>query len=116
MIHRLLILWWFSEVIIMAIILDSEMKNDDFEIKHDKKLGYYKDYSKYFYENKNMGSKIIEKKQNINQYDNVILNKVLHSKIDKTTNLNIPTQKIYYNDIYYQKNDYGNSISLGVMN
>jgi len=47
----------------MAIIVESENTNEDFEIKHDKKYGFYKDYSKYIYKNENITSKISEKKQ-----------------------------------------------------
>ena len=97
----------------MAITIHSEIKNNDhnFEIKHDSKFGYYKDYSKYFNKNKNINSKISEN-------NNIVLNDnyILHSNLSKTTNFTIATHKIYYNDIYYQKNDYGNSISLGIKN
>ena len=90
----------------MAIILDHELK-------YDKTHGYYKDYSKYF----NMKIKNENKSFNMDksQSNTDDLNKLVNSKIDKTQNLNIiPSQKIY-NDIYYQKIVYGNSMSLGIM-
>lgn len=91
----------------MAIILDHELK-------YDKTHGYYKDYSKYF----NMKIKNENKSFNMDNCQSKTddLNKHVNSKIDNPQNLNTtPTQKICYNDIYYQKIVYGNSISLGIM-
>ena len=91
----------------MAIVLD-------YEVKHHETYGYYKDYSKYL----NKKSKNVNKTsklENISQSNND-LNEPVNSKIDKPQNLNsIPSQKICYNDIHYQKKFYGNSISLGIV-
>ena len=93
----------------MAIILD-------YELKHDETHGYYRDYSKYFnmkIKNENKSFNMDKNKSQLNTDD---LNKLVNSKIDKAQNLNIIlTQKICYNDIYYQKIVYGNSMSLGIM-
>ena len=100
----------------MAIILDYGIKYNEYEIKHNEKYGFYKDFSKIFnkkYKNANTTSNT---EKNMAESCKDILNKVVNDKTDNIQNLNTTsTQKIYYNDIYYQKIVYGNSISLGML-
>ena len=96
----------------MAIGVDSGL-HENFEIKHHKKYGYYRDYSKYLKkENENRNFDVTEKtmSQNVKKISNDMVNTDEIIKAD-----NVITQKIYYKPIYYQKIIYSNSMRFGVV-